>query len=283
MAAITGNLEMSGVSRVQMDELRQVLMPHLKNGAEESIRYGDEADVVTYRVSFNWAGDDAAMEGKLRLVQTLFAPAEHPAELVAVEDVPVSDMPVLAPIYIPGRQIRDEQVTDKARAFLDVPLDSLRLSARTFNALKNECDYIGELVQFTEDALLGVNNIGRKSVNELKAILDDHDLYLAGRLVGWQRPDWAERPTLNGVPITARQMYALTRIDGYRADIRKHFYGLFGWTTLANILSDAEREAKLETVTENLRDWVHRMLGYGDFALTDKLVGFTSDFKWPAA
>ena len=63
------------------------------------------------------------------------------------------------------------------------PVEGLSLSVRTFHGLRNaNIKYVGELVQCTEQELLEVKNFGRKSLNEIKAILADLGLSLGTRL-----------------------------------------------------------------------------------------------------
>ena len=63
------------------------------------------------------------------------------------------------------------------------PVEGLSLSLRTFHGLQNaDIKYIGELVQCTEQELLEINDFGRKSLHEIKAILADPGLSLGTRL-----------------------------------------------------------------------------------------------------
>jgi DNA-directed RNA polymerase subunit alpha len=63
------------------------------------------------------------------------------------------------------------------------PVEGLSLSVRTFHGLRNaDIKYVGELVQCTEQELLEIKNFGRKSLNEIKAILADLGLSLGMRL-----------------------------------------------------------------------------------------------------
>lgn len=65
-------------------------------------------------------------------------------------------------------------------------VDELELSVRSANCLKNEnIVYIGDLVQRTEHDLLKTPNFGRKSLNEIRAVLDGMNLHL-----GMDIPDW---------------------------------------------------------------------------------------------
>lgn len=63
------------------------------------------------------------------------------------------------------------------------PVEGLSLSVRTFHGLRSaDITYVGELVQCTERELLDIKNFGRKSLNEIKAILADLGLSLGMRL-----------------------------------------------------------------------------------------------------
>jgi DNA-directed RNA polymerase subunit alpha len=62
-------------------------------------------------------------------------------------------------------------------------IDELDLSVRSANCLENaDIKYIGELVQKTEAEMLRTKNFGRKSLNEIKQILNDMGLNLGTRL-----------------------------------------------------------------------------------------------------
>ena len=51
------------------------------------------------------------------------------------------------------------------------PVDDLELTVRSANCLKAEnIYYIGDLIQRTETELLNTPNLGRKSLNEIKAV-----------------------------------------------------------------------------------------------------------------
>jgi len=63
------------------------------------------------------------------------------------------------------------------------PVSELELSVRSANCLKNaNITLIGELVQKTEAEMLKTKNFGRKSLNEIKAILDEMGLSLGMQL-----------------------------------------------------------------------------------------------------
>jgi DNA-directed RNA polymerase subunit alpha len=63
------------------------------------------------------------------------------------------------------------------------PVSDLELSVRSANCLQNaKINLIGELVQKTDAEMLKTKNFGRKSLNEIKAILSDMGLNLGMKL-----------------------------------------------------------------------------------------------------
>jgi DNA-directed RNA polymerase subunit alpha len=66
------------------------------------------------------------------------------------------------------------------------PVDELELTVRSANCLKAEnIHYIGDLVQRTEVELLRTPNLGKKSLTEIKEVLESHGLSLGMRLENW--------------------------------------------------------------------------------------------------
>jgi DNA-directed RNA polymerase subunit alpha len=85
-----------------------------------------------------------------------------------------------------------ERVAEEAKpelAFNPVLLkkvDELELSVRSANCLKNDnIVYIGDLIQKTEAEMLRTPNFGRKSLNEIKAVLAEMGLHLGMEVPGW--------------------------------------------------------------------------------------------------
>ena len=63
------------------------------------------------------------------------------------------------------------------------PVEGLPISVRTHAGLRSaDIKYVGELVQCNEQELLVIKNFGRKSLNEVKAILEDLGLSLGMKL-----------------------------------------------------------------------------------------------------
>ena len=88
------------------------------------------------------------------------------------------DMPIHEPL--------EESSGPKWNPHLFRKVDELELSVRSANCLKNDdIVYIGDLVQKTEAEMLKTPNFGRKSLNEIKEVLDEMDLSLGLVLEGW--------------------------------------------------------------------------------------------------
>jgi DNA-directed RNA polymerase subunit alpha len=68
-------------------------------------------------------------------------------------------------------------------------LSELTLSVRASNCLKTiNLQYVGELVQKSENDMLKTKNFGKKSLNEIKEILTTLGLHLGGNYPGWTPP-----------------------------------------------------------------------------------------------
>ncbi|MBU1904748.1 MAG: DNA-directed RNA polymerase subunit alpha [Proteobacteria bacterium] len=82
----------------------------------------------------------------------------------------------------PAEQDEDEK-KEKWNENLFRPVTDLELSVRSANCLQNaNISRIGELVQKTDAEMLKTKNFGRKSLNEIKAILEDMGLFLGMKL-----------------------------------------------------------------------------------------------------
>ena len=72
-------------------------------------------------------------------------------------------------------------------------VDELELSVRSMNCLKNDnIIYIGDLVQKSEGEMLRTPNFGRKSLNEIKEVLNTMSLYLGMEIPNWPPENIAE-------------------------------------------------------------------------------------------
>ena len=86
-------------------------------------------------------------------------------------------------------EIQQDQISNEKLSFnphLLKKVEELELSVRSANCLKNDnIIYIGDLVQKSESEMLRTPNFGRKSLNEIKEVLQQMDLNL-----GITVPDW---------------------------------------------------------------------------------------------
>ena len=74
--------------------------------------------------------------------------------------------------------------------FLDKPVEDLELSVRSANCLKNaDINFIGDLAQKSDQEMLKTKNFGRKSLNEIKALLSEMDLTLGMKFEHWVAPN----------------------------------------------------------------------------------------------
>lgn len=72
-----------------------------------------------------------------------------------------------------------EEVDDTAAKTLEMTIEDLDLSVRSFNCLKRAGIHnVGDLVEKTEDEMMRVRNLGRKSLEEVKKKLDELGLAL---------------------------------------------------------------------------------------------------------
>ena len=61
----------------------------------------------------------------------------------------------------------------------DVPVETLNLSVRSFNCLKRAgISKVSELLDMTEDEIIKMRNFGKKSLDEIKAVLEERGLSL---------------------------------------------------------------------------------------------------------
>ena len=88
---------------------------------------------------------------------------------------------------------QDEAAAAAAESQIDPilmrPVDELELTVRSANCLKAEnINYIGDLIQRTEVELLRTPNLGKKSLTEIKEVLESHGLALGMRVENWPPP-----------------------------------------------------------------------------------------------
>ncbi len=86
----------------------------------------------------------------------------------------------------PSTSGQDDEEDGAINRYLLKKVDELELSVRSANCLKNDnIIYIGDLVQKTEAEMLRTPNFGRKSLNEIKEVLQQMGLRLGMDIPGW--------------------------------------------------------------------------------------------------
>ncbi|CAG0950944.1 DNA-directed RNA polymerase subunit alpha [Geobacter sp.] len=94
----------------------------------------------------------------------------------------------------PADEAETEEEREKINENLYRSVDELELSVRSANCLKNAgIKMIGELVSRSEAEMLKTQNFGRKSLNEIKDILQDMGLTLGMKLDGFPDPEVMRR------------------------------------------------------------------------------------------
>lgn len=87
------------------------------------------------------------------------------------------------PVEVQVKEVEDELPIPRP---LLRKVSELELSVRAANCLKNDnIVYIGDLVQRTENEMLKTPNFGRKSLNEIKQVLEDMGLHLGMDVPAW--------------------------------------------------------------------------------------------------
>jgi len=82
---------------------------------------------------------------------------------------------------------------DGLEELLAQPIEHLDLSVRSMNCLKSDDVFrVGDLVQRSEQAMLRTPNFGRKSLNEIKEVLENMGLHLGMKLENWPPRDTEE-------------------------------------------------------------------------------------------
>jgi len=94
----------------------------------------------------------------------------------------------------PLHELTSEEDREKINENLYRSVDELELSVRSANCLKNAgIKMIGELVSRSEAEMLKTQNFGRKSLNEIKDILDDRGLTLGMKIDNFPDPEVLRR------------------------------------------------------------------------------------------
>lgn len=96
---------------------------------------------------------------------------------------------------IESEVIEEPEEEHKINENLNRRVEELELSVRSANCLQNaDIKYIGELVQKSEMEMLKTKNFGRKSLNEIKEILEEMGLGLGLKIDNWEMPTDESKP-----------------------------------------------------------------------------------------
>lgn len=92
-------------------------------------------------------------------------------------------MPESEPVVTKLAKVKEDVEVDPI--YLEL-VDNLELTVRSANCLKHlEINYLGDLVQYTEGDLLRTPNLGKKSLTEIKELLDARGLRLGLVIENW--------------------------------------------------------------------------------------------------
>jgi len=132
-----------------------------------------DLDKLVLEVETNGAvsPEDAVRTASKLLIEQLlvFAGLEHMPEMQSVTNK-------LA-------KVKEEPEVDPV--FLEL-VDNLELTVRSANCLKHlDINYLGDLVQYSESELLRTPNLGKKSLTEIKELLESRNLRLGMVLESW--------------------------------------------------------------------------------------------------
>lgn len=81
--------------------------------------------------------------------------------------------------YVPDIQIKDEDFSGAMDKILEMNIEDLDLSVRSYNCLKRaSVNTVGDLAEKTEDEMMKVRNLGKKSLEEVIQKLESLGLFL---------------------------------------------------------------------------------------------------------
>lgn len=163
---------------------------HIDNGYEVGTIFVDSIYTpikkVSYEVEDTRVGDKINFDNLILNVETNGS--------ISVADAVGLASKILHDQLTPLINFNDVEVEEEEEDVEELPysidlvkkVDELELSVRSSNCLKNTgIVYIGELVRLSESKLLRTPNFGRKSLNEIKAVLEQMGLSLGMVVEDW--------------------------------------------------------------------------------------------------
>ncbi len=102
-------------------------------------------------------------------------------------------------VFVDFSAVHQDEVEEESDNGLDdllvQPIEHLDLSVRSMNCLKSDDVFlVGDLVQRNEQEMLRTPNFGRKSLNEIKEVLENMGLELGMEIANWPPQNEAEAP-----------------------------------------------------------------------------------------
>ena len=133
---------------------------------------------VNYRVENTRVGERTDLDSLIIEIQTdgTISPMDA---LVQAASLLIEQFSVFTDLQAPRRQAdRGSLATGSIPShILDMPIEQLDLSQRTYNCLKrSQITKVGQVMQMSEDELLSLRNFGQKSLEELRERLRQHGL-----------------------------------------------------------------------------------------------------------
>jgi DNA-directed RNA polymerase subunit alpha len=133
---------------------------------------------VNYRVENTRVGERTDLDSLIIEIQTdgTISPMDA---LVQAATLLIEQFSVFTDLQAPrGRPDRGSLATGSIPShILDMPIEQLDLSQRTYNCLKrSQITKVGQVMQMSEDELLSLRNFGQKSLEELRERLRQHGL-----------------------------------------------------------------------------------------------------------
>lgn len=149
----------------------------------EDMRVGDRTDHNRLRINIQTDGTFAPREALEKSIKIMIR------QLRSIIDIKeaLENIPVIEPVFLAEKMAQEQADQESAEAedtddqtdVLKTRIDSVELSTRTLNALMEaSIRTIGGLVKKTEDELLDLDGIGKKGVEEVKAVLEEFGLAL---------------------------------------------------------------------------------------------------------
>jgi len=137
---------------------------------------------VNYRVENTRVGERTDLDSLVIEIQTdgTISPMDA---LVQAGSLLIEQFSVFTDLQAPTRRAdRGSLATGSIPShILDMPIEQLDLSQRTYNCLKrSQITKVGQVMQMSEDELLSLRNFGQKSLEELRERLRQHGLLTEG-------------------------------------------------------------------------------------------------------